>query len=86
MTIILSAAWRSSLAHTPLVKTPLVGRASALFASEATRFVFVHLHAITTINTTTLFIITPHAFSLAMKRFPRLTVEAISSRGLTPQR
>lgn len=89
MTIIFNASRRSSssssLAHPPLIKTPLVGRASPLIASEATRVVFVHFQASALLIATTLFIIAPYALSLAAKRFPQLAVEAIfSSRGLTP--
>lgn len=83
MTIIFNALLRSSLTHPPLIKTPLVGRASARVARRATRFMFVHFYATAAIITTTFFIIAPHAFSLTAKRFPQLTVEPVSSRGLT---
>ena len=61
MTIIFNASRRSSLAHPPFIKTPLVGRASALVARiKAPRFVLVHFYATAALIATTLFIIAIH--------------------------
>jgi hypothetical protein len=75
--------------HPPLVKTPLVGRATPLVASsEATRFLLVSFYATpppTVLMAMALFIIAPDAFSLAAKLFfPRRTVEPLSALTLTP--